>query len=792
MNKRQISIFLIILMLMPIINTVQADGDDEYNLEAKNITAIIDSMNETVTIVWDNIDTNDYLILEELKTTNYSLYRSDEPLNDSNYLQSELISGNIQACLESDSLTVCKNRQHSVVYNTPPNTDGSFYYGVISTLDNGSIIDNFSPGNASLSEPVHEFGSAISSPYSLQANYNVENSTTTLNWIDVSQVDSTINSIHTTLIWSHSVKANRSNWESLNKVEVAFNLTPNINTYQIIHPENTSQINYYSVMHLFDGESDSRLLSGNTLTNGLTEDNIGSLITGTLQAEFNSSNSNTALNWSGSIIEDANHSLHIWRSSSEITDVHSERVEEIAQLPANSTHYNFTVQPGYSGESYYMITLSDQIGNHQTNLSAAPSINIYEFTLTANENIVTDLSASHSMGVTQLTWTDIENHSEAIYQIWYSTTGQINVLSNAILLATVQSGIQHYNYTIADGLSQESWYAITAIASFGTQNFTYPQTNISISLNSLSTSISEDTKEPIAPSTFDAEYLVNGSTKLTWIGDGVEQGTTWKVYRNLYTDLNEESFWVKVAEIENSGASQHTVYVNSVANVGEVVIPAYAIGGEDLFGNSIAFESWVVTSTITEDRQKPVVQLKLYDSQTYLETSRWFNGGESAKFSNLEADNYTLRLVLSDDVDMMNYSISTNNLIINPNIIAGLVEFDLQVSNQTSDVTITFSVSDITGNTITFDTLFCTSCLIKSQGVNQTDNQIQQTEEVTEEKSEGESKSNDSLLIGICAILVLIIIFMMTRGSKSSKSPTGIPSKSEDQWIDKYIKQNNE
>ena len=124
-------------------------------------------MNETVTIVWDNIDTNDYLILEELKTTNYSLYRSDEPLNDSNYLQSELISGNIQACLESDSLTVCKNRQHSVVYNTPPNTDGSFYYGVISTLDNGSIIDNFSPGNASLSEPVHEFGSAISSPYSL-------------------------------------------------------------------------------------------------------------------------------------------------------------------------------------------------------------------------------------------------------------------------------------------------------------------------------------------------------------------------------------------------------------------------------------------------------------------------------------------------------------------------------------------------------------------------------------------------------------------------------------------------
>ena len=89
------------------------------------------------------------------------------------------------------------------------------------------------------------------------------------------------------------------------------------------------------------------------------------------------------------------------------------------------------------------------------------------------------------MGITQLSWTDLENHSEAQYSIWRSTTGQIESASDGTLIATVGAGVEYYNYTLDSGVSENSWYAITADASFGTQNITYAQTNISLGLNSL-------------------------------------------------------------------------------------------------------------------------------------------------------------------------------------------------------------------------------------------------------------------------------------------------------------------
>jgi hypothetical protein len=793
MHGRRISIFLITLMLIPLINTVQADGTDDPDLEAKNLVALVDVTNETVTLSWENIDTNDFTILNNLKTTNYSLYRSDEPLNSSNYQQAELVEDSIQACLPSDNFTICKNRVHAVVYNTPPNTDGSYYYGVISTLENGSIIANLSIGNATLIEPVNEFGSPITSPYSLQAAYDIENSTTHLSWIDVSQIDASIDSTHTTSIWSHLVQANTSNWEDLNKTEVVANLSSDVNSYEIAHPLDVSRVNFYTILHIFDGQVDSRLLSGNTLAEGLAEDNVGPVITGTLLAQFNATESTTALNWNGSIIDEMNSTLHIWRSASTITDIHADGVEEITQLIANSTHYNFTVEPGYSGESYYLITLSDEFGNHQTNLALAPNAHLYEFTLTTNQNIVTDLSASHSMGVTQLTWTDLANHTEATYQIWSSTTGQINSTtfntSNVTLLAVIEAGVQHYNNTFEEGVSQYSWYAITAIASFGTQNLTYSQTNLSLTLNSLSGYVAEDTKKPTAPTVLNANYLVNGTTQITWNGALQEQGTMWNIYRNLYTDLDEESFWVLVGQMENEGTSLHTVFVDTIAQSGEVVTSVYAIEGTDIFGNSMDFEDWRLSGSIVEDRQAPYVQLQLYNSQMQLETSRWFSGGETATFSNLEVDNYTIKFEGSDDTASIGYTISTDS---EPkNLAFSLAEIEMAVSDQMPNITISFTVTDLTGNTASFSALFCTSCLIQTHVDDPVEDDVK---EVTADEKEVKD-TNVNILIGVCVLLLLIIISLMFRSPKSStpkpdKTLSGLPLKSEDQWISKYI--NNE
>ena len=787
MSKQKISIFLVLLLLASTISTVSASEEDGPDLEAKNFIAMFDSNNETTTLTWGNIDTNDYVILTDLTLTNYSLYRSDEPLNNSNFMQAQLIADQIQACLPEDTLTECKERTHTVTNSIPPSTNGSFYYGVVSTLQNGTIISNFTAGDAALNQPIQEFGSPISSPYALQGSYDIENSTTSLTWIDISTVDSSFSTAHTTSLWSHAIAANPTNWDSLAKTEIASNLSSDIIQFDIVHQQDVSQTMFYTVLHTFDGESDSRLLSGNTLTQGILEDNTGSSITGTLVASFDSTTSITSLDWNGSTIEDVNHTLHIWRSPSMITDLSSDHVIELAQLQANATQYNYSVESSYSGDTYYLITLSDQLGNQQSNFATAPNAAVFEYTLVPEENIIDDISATFSEGTTQVSWTDITGHPEAMYQVWRSSVSRINTTSlsssNVELLAVVESGQEHYNNTIAPGTSENAWYAVTIVASFGTQDVTYAQTNITMSYNSMMLPIVEDTTAPIAPVTLNAEYFANGSTQLRWAGLADEIGTQWMLYRNLNSDLADESLWVLVGQMMNEGASVHTLYVDTVAQEGEIVTPVYAIGGIDAYGNVIEFSNWKSSNSVKEDRQSPQAQLKLYDSQEALETSRWFTGGEEATFSNLESDNYSIQFGLSDDVVSVTYVQSSQSQLQVLDLSQTSPHIDLSVSESVENISFTFTVMDEVGNVITFDTMFCTTCLIEPQVIVEPSN----TDDDGDSKKAKGSDSNEMVLISVCALLGLLVLLLLIRKSPSKKAPKGLPSIEEDEWFGKYM-----
>ena len=787
MSKQKISIFLVLLLLASTISTVSASEEDGPDLEAKNFIAMFDSNNETTTLTWGNIDTNDYVILTDLTLTNYSLYRSDEPLNNSNFMQAQLIADQIQACLPEDTMTECKERTHTVTNSIPPSTNGSFYYGVVSTLQNGTIISNFTAGDAALNQPIQEFGSPISSPYALQGFYDIGNSTTSLTWIDISTVDSSFSTAHTTSLWSHAIAANPTNWDSLAKTEIASNLSSDIIQFDIVHQQDVSQTMFYTVLHTFDGESDSRLLSGNTLTQGILEDNTGSSITGTLVASFDSTTSITSLDWNGSTIEDVNHTLHIWRSPSMITDLSSDHVIELAQLQANATQYNYSVESSYSGDTYYLITLSDQLGNQQSNFATAPNAAVFEFTLIPEENIIDDISATFSEGTTQVSWTDITGHPEAMYQVWRSSVSRINTTSlsssNVELLAVVESGQEHYNNTIAPGTSENAWYAVTIVASFGTQDVTYAQTNITMSYNSMMLPIVEDTTAPIAPVTLNAEYFANGSTQLRWAGLADEIGTQWMLYRNLNSDLADESLWVLVGQMMNTGASVHTFYVDTVAQEGEIVTPVYAIGGIDAYGNVIEFSNWKSSNSVKEDRQSPQAQLKLYDSQEALETSRWFTGGEEATFSNLESDNYSIQFGLSDDVVSVTYVQSSQSQLQVLDLSQASPHIDLSVSESVENITFTFTVMDEVGNVITFDTMFCTTCLIEPQVIVEPSN----TDDDGDSKKAKGSDSNEMVLISVCALLGLLVLLLLIRKSPSKKAPKGLPSIEEDEWFGKYM-----
>ena len=127
------------------------------------------------------------------------------------------------------------------------------------------------------------------------------------------------------------------------------------------------------------------------------------------------------------------------------------------------------------------------------------------------------------------------------------------------------------------------------------------------------------------------------------------------IYRNLYADMDEPAFWILVAQVENTVASQYTISVDTVAQSGEDVSAIYAIGGIDVFGNEVDFIDWRLSDSVDEDRTAPKVQLKLYNSQSTLETSRWFAGGENATFSNLQTGDYTIQIMLSDDAVSIDY-----------------------------------------------------------------------------------------------------------------------------------------
>ena len=294
--------------------------------------------------------------------------------------------------------------------------------------------------------------------------------------------------------------------------------------------------------------------------------------------------------------------------------------------------------------------------------------------------------------------------------------------------------------------------------------------------------IIEDTLAPTPPDTLDADYFANGTTQLRWAGRADEDGTKWRLYRNLNNDLTDESSWVFIGQMVNQGSSLHMMYIETIAQEGEVVNPVYAIGGVDAFGNSIQFTNWEQTSSVREDRQDPQVQLKLYDSSLSLETSRWFTGGESSTFSNLEPDNYSIEFTLSSDVVSLSYLSSTQSESQVLGVSQLTSSIDLTIMEGNENITFTFTAMDESGNSMTFDALFCTTCLIEPQVIIEPS----ETENKEDEQKTGDSTSNEPLFIGVIAVLGALVLFLLVRGS-SKKVPRGLPTTEEDQWFSNYV-----
>lgn len=798
MRNRTVCYALVCLLLLPAFSMPAAAEDDPY-LGAMNLTATVDSDNETVALSWRNIDTVNYQLLDALKTTNYTVLRSDEPITSASYMQAETIAEHIQACLETDQGGDCRAKSHSYVYAIPPGTDGRYYYGIISLMSNGTIGTNLSVGNATLAEPTTEYGTPTSAPYDLQATYDASTSTTELEWIDLSRVDDSYDVNHTTSVWSHALPAHRDTWDNLTKMTMAENLSSDQETLTIHHPAGTDQDRYYTVLHTQNNQTDARLLSGNTLTEAIDEDNIGSVLNGTLDLQFNASINITSLNWSGSVVEDVNHTLHVWRGSVAITNLSSEHVEMLATLPAFATHYNHSVEAGVSGQFYYAVTLRDHLMNDQTQLDLAPSGSVMETTLSQGENIVTNLQVTYADSQTIVSWTDLFEHSEAKYSVWRSSVGPITSASveagDAILLGVVNATVELFEHSVSDATSEDAWYAVTASASFGTPGLIVQQTNFSAGHNSMAAPVLEDNLAPIAPSVVTAMYLNNGTVSITWTGTADENQTVWHVYRTGIDSTEDQTRWVLMDEVDNMGSMVHTIHLESASSEGDNVHTVYALGGADGSGNDITFSDWTLSSSVDEDREPPRVHVQLIDENENIASSRWYTGGEVSTFSHLQPGTYALHLTSSEPLASLDFI--KNGIGANMIMSMNQGQASLTLSETIANVTYAFTALDLNGNTITFTAHFCTSCLIENSEPEvvvpvDDDDEVAPVDMTKNTDSSKSGQDLNMMLVGLSSLLglLLVVTFFGRKKSHVPSNLTDLPTQQEEKWTERYIREN--
>ena len=87
---------------------------------------------------------------------------------------------------------------------------------------------------------------------------------------------------------------------------------------------------------------------------------------------------------------------------------------------------------------------------------------------------------------------------------------------------------------------------------------------------------------------------------------------------------------------------------------------------------------------------------------------------------------------------------------------------------------------------MTFETMFCTTCLIEPQVIVEPSDTTDDDED--SKKGKG-SDSNETVLMAVCALLGLLVLLQFVRRSPSKKAPKGLPSSEEDEWFGKYMSQ---
>ena len=162
-----------LLALLPLTPVQASDMGAPEHLQAQNIEAVFDPETETTLITWQNINSSG-LELQGLFSATYNIYRHSAPINETTI--SEITPfATMSACDAGaagfnpfNCTASFPAGQHSTSFLVSPGTNGSFYYAITTTHQNGTEIGEFHIGGAHIEFPVLEITTPVTPLTSFQ------------------------------------------------------------------------------------------------------------------------------------------------------------------------------------------------------------------------------------------------------------------------------------------------------------------------------------------------------------------------------------------------------------------------------------------------------------------------------------------------------------------------------------------------------------------------------------------------------------------------------------------------
>ena len=117
------------------------------------------------------------------------------------------------------------------------------------------------------------------------------------------------------------------------------------------------------------------------------------------------------------------------------------------------------------------------------------------------------------------------------------------------------------------------------------------------------------------------------------------------------------------------------------------------------------------------------------------------------------------------------------------------------LNNETLETKFVFKAIDLAGNEAVFSVTICHTCTLSSEQTETDDSGTETNKENVAAKSEKQNSNDDMVLISSLVVVILILLAMLIGRGKSQKEHsnklTGLPTKSEDVWLARYINKKN-